>query len=93
VRGIKGLPTKACNFQILSSATSELVDDFKGWKTTGTKVHSNPQAQNIYTYFSASGGKIEGKATARWLLIQNRMNKKNNEIEEITVKVYSKLKE
>jgi hypothetical protein len=91
-RGIKGLPEEACTFQILNSNTGLLVSEFKGWNTTGTKVHINPKAQNIYTYFSAPGGKIEGKETARWIHIQNRMNKKNNEIDEITVKVCSSKK-
>lgn len=92
VRGIEGLPKEACSFQILNSKTGLIVSEFKGWNTTGTNVHINPKAQNIYTYFSATGGKIEGKETARWIHIQNRMNKKNDEIEELTIKVYSPLK-
>ena len=86
VRGIEGLPKESCFFQIFNSETLLLVSEFKGWNTTGTKVHVNPKAQNIYTYFSASG-KIESKETARWIHIQNRMNEKNDEIVEITIKV------
>ncbi len=89
VRGIEGLPAEACTFQILNSNTGLLVLEFKGWNTSGTKVHINPKAQNIYTYFSATGGKIDGRETARWIHIQNRMNKRDDEIEEITIKVCS----
>ena len=86
VRGIEGLPEEACTFQILNSNTGLLVSEFKRWNTTGTKVHSNPKAQNIYTYFTATGG----KGPERWKQIQNRMNKNNDEIEEITVRVCPK---
>ena len=86
VRGIEGLPEEACTFQILNSNTGLLVSEFKGWNTTGKNVHSNPKAQNIYTYFSVTGG----KGPERWKQIQNRMNKNNDEIEEITVRVCPK---
>jgi hypothetical protein len=89
VRGIEGLPKEACSFEILNSKTGLLVSEFKGWKSTGKNVYKNPTAQNIYTYFSAIGGKIEGKEAARWIHIQNRMNKINDEIEEITIRVCS----
>jgi len=89
VRGIEGLPKEACSFQILNSKNDLIVSEFKRWNTTGTNIQINPKAQNIYTYFSATGGKIEGKETARWIHIKNRMNKKNDEIEEITIRVCS----
>jgi hypothetical protein len=92
IRGIEGLPVEACSFQILNSETGIVIPEFKRWNKTGSKVQINPKSQNIYTYFSSTGGKIEGKETARWLHIQNRMNKKNDEIEEITVKVCQKTK-
>lgn len=88
-RGIDGLPKEACTFQILNSKTGLPVEEFKNWKLTGRNIMKNPKAQNIYTYFSAPGGKIEGKYTARWILIQKRMNKIKDQIEEITVKVFS----
>lgn len=86
VRGIDGLPEEACTFQILNSATGLLLNPFERWNSTGNKIHVNPKAQNIYTYFSATGG----KGPERWKQIQNRMNKNNDEIEEITVRVCPK---
>ena len=87
VRGIEGLPNEACSFEILDSATGLRLSPFERWNRTGTKIHINPDAQNIYTYFAATGGKIDGKAAPRWMHIQNRMNILNDIIEEITVRV------
>jgi len=87
VRGIGGLPNEACSFEILATATGLKLSPFERWNRTGTKIHINSDAQNIYTYFAATGGKIDGKATPRWIHIQNRMNLPNDIIEEITVRV------
>ena len=87
VRGVDGLPNEACSFEILDSATGLRLSPFERWNRTGTKIHINPKAQNIYTYFAATGGKIDGKETPRWMHIQNRMNIPNDIIEEITVRV------
>lgn len=86
VGGIQGLPDEACTFEILNSANGLRLSPFENWNKTGTKVHINPNAQNIYTYFAAQG-KINGAVDHRWLHIQNRMNNPNDIIEEITVRV------
>ncbi len=84
IRGIEGLPAEKCSFQISNSETGLVVEDFKRWKNTGRNVHINPKSQNIYTYFSNDG---DGNGTSRWELIKKRMNKKDDLIKEITVKV------
>ena len=70
----------------MNSANGLKLSPFEKWNKTGTKVHVNPNSQNIYTYFAAQG-KINGAENPRWLHIQNRMNNPNDVIEEITVRV------
>ena len=83
IRGIEGLPTEACTFEIINSATGLLLDPFERWKRTGNKRHENPNAQNIYTYFGAEGKNKQ----VRWKNIYDRMNKSEDIIEEITIRV------
>jgi len=80
IRGIEGLPLGYCSYEVFNSANGEEIKTGK----TGSKVEVNPNAQNIYTYFSNS----DSNGNARYLNIFNLMINEN--IEEVTVKVCSK---
>jgi hypothetical protein len=77
IRGIEGLPTGHCTYAIYNSENGEEIR--KGF--TGSKVKVNPNAQNIYTYFTHS----DSNKDSRYLNILNLMINEN--IEEVTVRV------
>lgn len=80
VRGIEGLPKGHCSYAIFDSKGG--VELMSG--STGRNVDVNPDAQNIYTYFSNSGA----DGISRYRIIEDKMSIGN--IEEIIVKVWVK---
>jgi hypothetical protein len=80
VRGIEGLPTGHCTYAIYNSENGEEIKS----GSTGRNVDVNPNAQNIYTYFSNS----DSDGNSRYLNIEKMMNDGNTE--EITVKFCKK---
>jgi hypothetical protein len=80
VRGIEGLSTGHCSYIIFNSSNGEEIKS----GSTGRNVDINPDAQNIYTYFSNS----DTDGNSRYSNIEKRMNDEN--IEEVTVRVCEK---
>jgi len=77
VRGVNGLPAGRCSYAIYNSASGEELRT----GTSGNNVEANPNAQNIYTYFS----NVDSNNAPRYKNIAEMMDEKG--IEEIVVKV------
>lgn len=79
-RGIEGLPLGKCKITIYDSNNPKI--EFTEWKRV-TGNNNDYNAQNIYKYFDNTSS----SGLRRFIVIQNWM--KENDIEEITVKVCS----
>ena len=80
VYGIECLPLGKCKIKMFDSKNPNNIL-FPKWRRTGNKVAVKQDAQNIYTYFTNTGG----NNGFRWQQILDEMDRED--IEEITVKV------